>query len=113
MRADAGAGQDLRAVFNGRRFRVLDIIDDFLRECVGQVVDVLISGIQVTRYLDELAKRRGLPKVIVYDSDPEFSSKDLSFGRETPVSSRTSLSRKNRPRMTLLIASTASPGTNT
>lgn len=62
---------------NGRRFRVLNIIDDFSRECVGQVVDVSISGLRVIRFLDELAEHRGLPKVIVIDNGPEFTSKAL------------------------------------
>jgi putative transposase len=54
--------------------------------CVGQVVDVSISGLRVTRYLDELAERRGLPKVIVCDNGPEFTSKALFFwSRETGV----------------------------
>ncbi len=29
---------------NGRRFRVLNIVDDFSRECVSQIVDFSISG---------------------------------------------------------------------
>lgn len=71
---------------NGRRFRVLNIVDDFSRECVGQVVDVSISGMRVTRYLDELAGRRRLPKVIVCDNGPEFTSKALFFwSRDTGV----------------------------
>jgi putative transposase len=71
---------------NGRRFRVLNIVDDFSRECVGQVVDVSISGMRVTRFLDELAERRGLPKVIVCDNGPEFTSKALFFwSRDTGV----------------------------
>lgn len=71
---------------NGRRFRVLNIVDDFSRECVGQVVDVSISGLRVTRFLDELAERRGLPNVIVCDNGPEFTSKALFFwSRDTGV----------------------------
>ncbi len=70
----------------GRRFRVLNIVDDYSRECVGQVVDTSISGQRVTRYLDELAERRGLPKIIVCDNGPEFTSKALFFwSRETGV----------------------------
>ena len=32
---------------NGRRFRVLNVVDDFSREMVGQLVAVSISGCQV------------------------------------------------------------------
>jgi putative transposase len=71
---------------NGRRFRVLNIVDDFSRECVGQVVDTSISGQRVARYLDELSSRRGLPKTIVCDNGPEFTSKALFFwSRKTGV----------------------------
>jgi len=64
---------------NGRRFRVLNIVDDFSRECGGQEVDLSISGLRVTRFPDELAERRGLPKVIVCDNGPGFTSKALFF----------------------------------
>ena len=70
----------------GRRFRVLNVVDDFSCECVGQVVDVSISGQRVARYLNELAEHRGLPKVIVCDNGPEFTSKALFFwSQETGV----------------------------
>ena len=39
---------------NGRRIRVLNIVDDYSRVCVGQLVDVSILGARVARYLDEL-----------------------------------------------------------
>jgi putative transposase len=38
---------------NGRRFRILNIVDDYSRECVGQIVDFLISGERLSRFLDE------------------------------------------------------------
>lgn len=36
---------------NGRRFRILNVLDDFSREMVGQLVSVFISGRQVARFL--------------------------------------------------------------
>jgi putative transposase len=42
----------------GRRFRVLCIIDDFSRECLGAVVDTSISGHRVARELDRIAELR-------------------------------------------------------
>ncbi len=38
---------------NGRRFRVLNVVDDYSREMVGQLVSVAISGRQVARFLDQ------------------------------------------------------------
>ena len=36
---------------NGRRFRILNIVDDFTRECVTQIVDFSISGERLAREL--------------------------------------------------------------
>lgn len=62
---------------NGRRFRVLNVVDDFTRECVFQVVDFSISGQRLARELDNL--ERPLPKTIVCDNGPEFVSKAMFF----------------------------------
>jgi len=64
---------------SGRRFRVLDVIDDFSRECIGQVVDTSISGARVARLLDEITRTRGRPRVIVSDNGPEFTGKAMFF----------------------------------
>jgi putative transposase len=62
---------------NGRRFRVLNVVDDFSRECVLQIADFSISGHRVARELDRL--RRKLPQRIVCDNGPEFTSKAMFF----------------------------------
>lgn len=62
---------------NGRRFRVLNIVDDFSRELVLQIVDFSISGQRVANELDRLA--RPLPNTIVCDNGPEFTSKAMYF----------------------------------
>lgn len=64
---------------NGRRFRVLNVVDDFSRECVLQVVDFSISGQRLARELDRLGERRALPKTIVCDNGPELTSKAMFF----------------------------------
>jgi putative transposase len=61
----------------GRRFRILNVVDDYTRECVAQVVDFSISGERVARVLDELTGTRGLPAQIVSDNGPEFTSKAM------------------------------------
>lgn len=53
----------------GRRFRVLNIVDDFSREMVGQLVSISISGHQVARYLSELIEVRGKPEAIVCETE--------------------------------------------
>jgi putative transposase len=62
---------------NGRRFRVLNIVDDYSREIVLQVVDFSISGYRVARELDRLERK--LPKSIVCDNGPEFTCKAMFF----------------------------------
>ena len=67
---------------NGRRFRVLNVIDDFSRELVGQLTAVSITGNQVARFLSLLIGERTKPKQIVCDNGPEFTSKALFFWSE-------------------------------
>ena len=64
---------------NGRRFRVLNVVDDFSREMVGQLVAVSITGSQVARFLSELFEGRGKPRKIVCDNGTEFTSKAMFF----------------------------------
>ena len=52
---------------DGRRFRTLNIIDDFSRECLGIEVDTSLSGKRVVRVLDGIACKRRLPEVIVVE----------------------------------------------
>jgi len=62
---------------NGRRFRVLNVVDDYSRECVLQLVDTSISGQRVARELAALS--RPLPRTIVVDNGPEFTCKAMFF----------------------------------
>lgn len=64
---------------NGRRFRVFNVVDDFSRECILQVVDFSISGHRLVRELDQLAEWRQLPQRIVLDNGPELTSKAMFF----------------------------------
>ncbi len=60
---------------DGRRFRVLCIVDDYTRECLGLVADTSISGARVGRELDRIiAQRRAKPQVCVSDNGTEFTS---------------------------------------
>ena len=64
---------------SGRRFRVLNVVDDFSREMVGQLVSVSISGQQVSRFLSQLIDERSKPEHIVCDNGTEFTSKAMFF----------------------------------
>lgn len=46
---------------SGCGFRVFNSVDDFSRECVSQIVDFSISGLRLTRELDQISERRPLP----------------------------------------------------
>ncbi len=59
---------------NGRRFRILNIVDDVTRECLAAIPDTSISGRRVARELTDLIARRGKPGIIVSDNGTEFTS---------------------------------------
>ena len=59
---------------NGRRFRVLNIVDDVTRECLAAIPDTSISGVRVARELTALIAQRGKPEMIVSDNGTEFTS---------------------------------------
>ena len=58
----------------GRRFRILNVIDDVTKECLAAVADTSISGKRVARELTALLARRGRPAMIVSDHGTEFTS---------------------------------------
>ena len=60
-----------------QRFRTLNIVDDFSRECPVIEVDTSLTGERVCRVLDRLKASRGLPLEIVLDNGPEMISKAL------------------------------------
>ena len=64
---------------DGRRIRILSIVDDYSRACVGQLVATSISGMRVARYLDEVLQTRTMPQAIVMDNGPELTSKAMLF----------------------------------
>jgi putative transposase len=59
---------------SGRRFRMLAVVDDFTRECLGLVADTSLSGARVARELDRLIASEGKPAMIVSDNGTEFTS---------------------------------------
>ncbi len=64
------------AFTDGRRFRVLAVVDDFTRECLALVADTSLSGLRVTRELDTVMAQRGRPRTIVSDNQRDASIED-------------------------------------
>jgi putative transposase len=63
---------------DGRAFRILTIIDQFTRECVGLVADRSMCGRQVVAALTEAMKERGAaPRSITLDNGSEFAGRAL------------------------------------
>ena len=59
---------------DGRRLRILVVVDDCTRECLALIADTSISGVRVARELDRLRGERGKPKTIVSDNGTELTS---------------------------------------
>ena len=62
---------------DGRRFRVLVVVDDFTRECLALVVDTSLSGLRVARELDAIVATRGRPLMLVSDNGTELTSRAI------------------------------------
>jgi len=65
------------SLWNGRRYRLLNIIDDFNREVLSIEVDTSLPTLKVIKVLDKLIFSRGIPKMIRVDNGPEFISNKL------------------------------------
>jgi putative transposase len=71
---------------NGRRFRILNVVDDVTKECLAAIPDTSISGRRVARELTALIAARGKPGMIVSDNGTEFTSNAmLAWCKETGV----------------------------
>ena len=69
-----------------RRFRILAVIDDYTRECLGLVAGTAISGARVARELDRLIRLYGKPDSIVSDNGTELTSRAiLEWQNETGI----------------------------
>lgn len=65
------------ALFDGRRLRVLTVVDAFTREALAIDVDQGIKGEQVVAAMTRLSAVRGAPRTIRVDNGPEFISEAL------------------------------------
>ena len=60
------------ALWDGRRFRTFNVIDDFSREALAIEVDLNLPAARVIRTLERIAAWRGYPGKLRLDNGPEF-----------------------------------------
>jgi putative transposase len=61
-------------LYSGTRYRVLNIIDEGVREALDIVVDTSITAARVVRTLEQLKAQRGIPHAIRVDNGPEMTA---------------------------------------
>jgi len=66
-------------LFDGRRIRLLTIVDNHTRESLAIHVDQRIRGIKVVEVLEKVVLEHGIPERIKVDNGPEFISKDVDL----------------------------------
>ena len=64
---------------DGRRIRVLTLVDNYSRECLALEVGTSLPGAKVAQVLEQVISVRGAPKTIVVDNGPGFAGKALHF----------------------------------
>ena len=62
-------------IHNGRKFRMLNIIDEFTRECLAIRIDRKLNSTDVIDALSDLFILRGVPGYVRSDNGPEFIAK--------------------------------------
>jgi len=63
------------AMADGRRFRVLNVVDDFSCECLAAEPGRSLTGRHVVEILERLIEHRGTPEAILSDNGSEFCSR--------------------------------------
>ena len=64
-------------LYNGRRFRGLNVLDSYNRDYLGFEVNTSINGNRVCHVLERIAWFKGIPEMITVDNGPEFIGKAL------------------------------------
>jgi putative transposase len=62
---------------DGRRFRVLSVVDECTRECLALPPDVSFPSPKVVAVLDAICRTRGVPRQVILDNGPELIAKAL------------------------------------
>ena len=67
------------SLWDGKRYRLLNIVDDFNREALAIEIDTSLPALRVIRVLKKLLVTRGKPEMIRVDNGPEFISNKLDY----------------------------------
>lgn len=67
------------SLWDGRRVRLLNIMDDFSREMLILEIDTSLPALRLIRVLERLKETRGVPQMIRVDNGPEFISTKLEL----------------------------------
>ncbi len=67
----------LERTHNGRAFRILNILDEYTRECLNITVERNITAYMVIHQLADLFIQRGIPEHIRSDNGPEFTARAI------------------------------------
>ena len=62
------------ALWDGRRFRTFNVVDDYNREALAIEIDLSLPSPRVVRELERIAETRSLPQKIRFDNGPEFTA---------------------------------------
>ena len=97
-RANESWSMDFMAdeLFDGRKFRLLTLVDDFARESLAIDLDQRLTGERVAAILDRVARERGVPEKIRVDNGSEFTGRVLDQWAYTN-GVRLDFSRRGKP----------------
>ena len=65
------------ALYDGRRFRTLNVLDEGVREALAIEIDTSLPSKRVVRVLTRLVEMRGIPQAIRMDNGPELVAEAL------------------------------------
>ena len=100
------------SLVDGKRFRLLNIIDDYNRESLAIEVDTSLPALRVIRVLERLLENKGKPLSIRVDNGPEFISDRLQLWCEAKESTYSLSNQENQCRMVMSTAIAAHYGKN-
>jgi putative transposase len=67
------------SLWDGRKFRLLNIMDDYNRQALAVEADTSIPALRLIRTLEMLKETKGVPEMIRVDNGPEFISHKLDL----------------------------------